>query len=131
MITPNPTTEEIFTPDELAAADARDLVFLLGSKAWNDFFIPLMMGLQHRALTELADPSKKRRDEKPDDYLRGYIRAVRAIMNAPGEILYQQEQRNRENATNDSVAQRYAEIAHGGRSPYGEERAAISPTDPI
>lgn len=123
--------KELLTPEDLAGADARDLVFLLGSKAWNDFFIPLLIGLSTRALSELADPSKKRRDEKPDDYLRGYIRAVRAIMSAPGEILAAQEQRTKEDAEHDSVALRYAEIAHGGRSPYGEERAAISPTDPI
>lgn len=131
MVKPTPATNEVFTPEELAAADARDLVFLLGAKAYNDFFVPLLMGLQHRALTELSDPSAKRRDAKPDDYLRGYIAACRAILNAPGEILFQQEQRNRENAEHDSVSQRYEEIAHGGRGPYGEERAAISPTDPI
>lgn len=131
MIKPAPTTNEVFTKDELAAADPRDLIFLLGSKAYNDFFIPLLMGLQQRALTELADPTAKRRDTKPDDYLRGYIAACRAIMNAPGEILHEQEQRNREEEMQDSVSKRYEEIAHGGRGPYGEERAAISPTDPI
>lgn len=123
--------QDVFTKDDLAGSDPRDLVFLLGSKAWNDFFVPLLLGLQAKALSDLADPSRKRRDEKPDDYLRGYIRAVRAILNAPGEILYEQERRNIENDEHDSVAQRYAEIAHGGRGPYGEERAAISPSDPI
>lgn len=131
MIKPSPTTNEVFTQEELAAADPRDLVFLLGSKAYNDFFIPLLMGLQQRAMTSLADPSVRRRDSKPDDYLRGYIAACRAILNAPGEILHEQEQRNREEAEHDSVSKRYEEIAHGGRGPYGEERAAISPTDPI
>ena len=128
---PNPTTDEVFTPDELAAADARDLTYLLGSKAYNDFLVPLMTGLMQRAITQLVDPSLPRKERFTDDYLRGFIAAVRAILNAPTTILAEQEQRAREEQEHTEVTQRYEEIAHGGRGPYGEDRAGISPVDPI
>lgn len=128
---PTPTTEEVLTPDELAAADARDLTYLLGSKAYNDFFVPLLMGLMQRSISQLVDPSLPRKERYTDDYLRGFIAAARAILNAPQAILAGQEQRNREEAVKDQVTQRYEEIAHGGRGPYGEDHAGVSPTDPI
>jgi hypothetical protein len=130
-VKPTPTTEEVFTPDELAAADARDLVYLLSSRAYSDFFVPLLTGLMQRSISQLCDRSISRREHQTDDYLRGYIAAARAILNAPQTILEEQEQRNREEVIQDSVSKRYEEIAHGGRGPYGEDQAGISPTDPI
>jgi hypothetical protein len=123
--------EGVFSAEDLSGADPRDLVFLLTSKAYNDFFIPLLLGLMQKSLEDLANPSEERRAKRPDDYLRGYYAAARAILNAPHHIMHEQEQRNREEAETESVSKRYEEIAHGGHGPFGEDRMEISPEDPI
>jgi hypothetical protein len=131
VIKPNPTTKEVFTAEELAAADPRDIQAMLASRGYTEFWEPLLINKMQALTAELVDPSLPRRWKKPDGYLRGGIAVLRAILNAPYEILNEQEQRNREEADDMSVSQRYEELARGGIGPYGQDRMAVSPSDPI
>lgn len=123
------TSPEVF--EDLAGADARDMVHLLGSRAWSNFLEPLLIGTMNAWLFQLADPEKKRHWDKPDDYLRGGIAACRAILNAPAAIIAAQEKRNEDDNREGKDEERYSDIAHGGRGPYGEDQVGLSPTDPI
>ena len=129
MNIPDGSTSEVF--EDLAAADARDMIHLLGSRAWSNFLAPLLIGTMNSWLLQLADPGQKRHWDKPDDYLRGGIAACRAILNAPTTIIAAQEKRNEDEGRETKETERYEDLAHGGRGPYGEDQAGISPTDPI
>jgi hypothetical protein len=127
----NQEVTDVIGPEDLARTDARDLQFLVESRGYAEFFVPLIMGLMHRWTMQLLDPSMARHWKVSDDCLRGGVRACRAILAAPKEILADQEQRRRSEEEDQKATQRYEDIARGGRGPYGEEQAAISPTDPI
>lgn len=129
MTKPTPTTREIFTAEELAGHDPRNISFLLASKAYNEFWIPLLTGLMQKSLAQLADPTLPRKVSS--NYLRGYIAACRAILNAPIDILESQNRKNREDDSEVTASQQYEEIARTGRGPFGPSQIAVSPTDPI
>lgn len=123
--------DDVFTPEELAATDSKDLSFLLQSRGYTEFFVPLIVGLIQSSVNQLADPSLARKNSRPDDYLRGYIAASRAILNAPNAILAAQARQAQEEADQRTEQERYEEIARSGRGPIGEAEAPISPSDPI
>ena len=131
MIKPTPTTQEVFTGEELAAADPRDISAMLASRGYTEFWEPLLINKMQAFISQLVDPSLPRRWKKPDGYLRGGIEVLRAILNAPYAILAEQEQRNREEANDKSASERYEELARGGIGPYGQDTMAVSPSDPI
>lgn len=122
-------TQEVLTPEELAGADPRALNFLLQSHAYQNFFVPLLVGIISRWHRELANPKLTRHWEKPDDYLRGGIRVAEMILNAPNEILSAQARRAREEDEANEVARHYDGRAQGGPQPPSD--GPISPTAPI
>jgi hypothetical protein len=125
---------EPFTAEDAAGADARQISELLASRGYQNFYEPLMIATIRVWSKQLADPSAKRKWAKPDDYLRGGIKVLEALLAMPHDIIAQQTAAARLNDEAETVEQHYDRIARDGRglpgeSPYGDE--GISPTDPI
>jgi len=125
---------EPFTAEDAAAADARQIRELLDSRGYQNFLEPLILATIRVWSKQLADPSIKRHWDRPDDYLRGGIRVLEALLKMPHDIIEQQERAARLHDEAETVEQHYERIARDGRGlpgtdPYGNE--GISPTDPI
>ena len=65
-------------PIELTQEQIGAIAYIVNSPAWIDVFRPLLVGMLRGFYNELADPSRERKDAKPDDYLRGGIALCRA-----------------------------------------------------
>lgn len=95
----------------------QNLAFLVGSNAWLDFFLPMMVNARDAALRMIVDPSQKRLDTYPDDFLRGRIRTLDDLIHlGPGTLedheaaLRAQEKLEREN----EAYQERADLGHSG-----------------
>jgi hypothetical protein len=65
--------------------DARhkDLGFLLMSNAWNEVMKPEVARRVKGLYAQLIDPSTKRKDRLPDDFIRGQIEALKWMLEWP------------------------------------------------
>lgn len=123
---------ETYTPEDAASADARNVSFLLGSKAWSDFLEPFMLGCIQRWYRQLADPALARKATRPDDYLRGCIKAYEELLRLPHDVIAIQEKKNEYEKDARTEEEHYARIAREGRGPTGTiPYEGISPSDPI
>lgn len=105
---------------ELTHEQLGALAFLVNSQAYVEVYRPFLIGMLRGFHADLADPSQQRRWNKPDDYLRGGILVVQALLNFPEQTL--DEARQAEEATNRerSVEQQYQDRVDAGHiGPMG------------
>ena len=60
---------------------------LLASDAWGRFFIPSLENIKQTWLDTIVDPSKERQDKYSDDYLRGCIATINALVDLPQALI--------------------------------------------
>ena len=73
-------TEEFNLEEELQFLD-----WFLTSPAWNNVIIPELKKRMELLYNKLIDPTKKRKEETSDDFIRGQIAAVRWMVAWPSK----------------------------------------------
>jgi len=116
-----PGYKDVLAAEEYSAGKAADVEFLLQSRAYQDYYAPMLQNMMQRFLTELADPALARHWKANDDYLRGGIAVARMLLNAPYAMLedYRQERENEAEETREQA--RLERIAQEGHGPMGSD----------
>jgi hypothetical protein len=96
-------------PEQMAAME-----FIVGSDAWVGVFRPLLMGMLRSFYHDLADPSQERRDLKSDDYCRGGIMVVNALLTFPESAITEKYREQERVEGEKSIEQDYADRASAG-----------------
>jgi hypothetical protein len=99
---------------ELNDTDLNHLAYLVNSPAYLEFFEPYLQAMERGLLNDLISPASERKNEKPDDYLRGGIMVIRAILEAPRWVLEREAERLRQEAEIKNDVQFYDERAQAG-----------------
>lgn len=111
--------------EDLAYASARELSALMAHPAYEKYFVPLLKELIRSTTEQILVPNENRKQARPDDYLRGYVAACRAILQYPEATIARQEQRRKQDAEASAPPPLSHQLMAGG-APGG-----ISPTDSI
>lgn len=103
-------------PEVTISKDALEAVrYILYSPAWADFFHPMLTSMRDSWVRTLLDPSKGRKDATPDDYVKGCIATLDAILSLPKELVDEADDIEAREERNASVARGYDRRAVLGR----------------
>lgn len=84
--------------------------YILTTDAWERFFVPSINNIKQSYLDLLIDPSQSRKDDHSDDYLRGCIATLVALLDLPEALTVaadvQAARREREQAQEDYFSHR-------------------------
>jgi hypothetical protein len=94
--------------------DIGDLAFIINSPAYVNFFKPLLLGMERNMMESIIDPSVTRKAGQSDDYLRGGIVTIRAILNGPIFAIEEYANKQKINAEIQNDADFYKERAEAG-----------------
>jgi hypothetical protein len=72
---------KMFDPAQLDGQQLGMIEYVLNSNAYTDTFKPYLQSIRETLSQRLLDPSKDRKEEHPDDFLRGGIVAVDGLLN--------------------------------------------------
>ena len=67
-----------------------------GNTAWREILLPALDDQRRSVITQLIDPSIARKNERPDDYLRGILHALAWIETLPERELQRSIRRTAE-----------------------------------
>jgi hypothetical protein len=112
--------EQRLTGVELTPEQIDALYFLVHSEAYIRFYEPFLRGIERSLDLDLRDPSADRKAQKPDDYLRGGLMVVNALLSFPEEVLNEQRERELADQAQRTQEDHYAERAASGQmGPMG------------
>jgi len=111
---------ELFDSSNFDHDKVGHLAYIVNSPSWLDFFEPMLNDMVNSCHALLADPSLKRKNDRPDDFLRGQIVTIRNLLEIPHFVIA--EAREREDAARKSQEEtkHYAGRAQdGSMGPMG------------
>lgn len=100
---------------------------LLQSEAWTAFFLPSLQNMKEEWQNRLMDPSAERKNQYPDDYIRGCFATIDVFLRLP-DALIQEHDAAIERAEKERNEQRgyEARIASGRVGPYVSDTESTS-----
>lgn len=79
-----------------------DVRHLLNHSAWSGFFVPLFSDLRSSYHTQLLDPSSDRKNAVPDDFLRGCIQTLDAILSVGPAFVEESDRASAQRQSDDN-----------------------------
>lgn len=106
---------------QTATSEAVEAVrFVINSSAWRDFFVPMLEGARESAIIALMDPSVKRKDSEPDDFLRGRVNTITALLGLGPALVAETDAIKDQAEAAKAVADEYQARAESGNiGPFG------------
>jgi len=106
--------------EQVSSETVEAVRMLINSHAWRDYFEPTLLEAKEACIRTLLDPSEKRKAGEPDDYLRGRVDIINALLSlGPGLIADTDAQKDIA-AEAKAVAEEYEERARSGQiGPFG------------
>lgn len=111
---------ELFDAGSLDSDKVGHLAYIVNSPSWVDFFEPTLREMMASTMAALADPTIDRKNNRPDDFLRGQIVVIRNFLEIPHYIIA--DAREREDTARAVAKEKnhYAErAATGTMAPMG------------
>lgn len=93
--------------------------FVVHSRAWEDYYAPLLETVKDSCTQQILDPSQERKDKLPDDFLRGWICALNGLLNWGPQLVAEYDAQSATETTAHEDERRY------------EERAAVGSFGPL
>lgn len=90
------------------------LRFMVTCPAWEGLYKARCAEQMKYLMARLLEPSQKRKDDEPDDYLRGQIEALKWSITWPEHELREQEVRNQEEEKQRQGLDTYETVAEYG-----------------
>lgn len=99
---------------DLSHEQIGNLAFIVNSPAYLTFYRPFLVGMLRSFYNDLGDPTGQRKWEKPDDYLRGGIAVVKALLNFPEQVLAEEREQAEREAAGRTPEEQYEKRAETG-----------------
>jgi len=96
--------------------------FVVTSDAWEQFFVPALINMKEDWARKLMDPGQARKDEHPDDYIRGCFATIDVFLGLPKALVEEYDAHNEREAQAQVEADTWERRARTGRvGPYTDE----------
>lgn len=102
---------------DIEGSNIENLRHLLAHRAWTEFFVPTLKQSRDAAIAQLLDPSVERKQDYPDDFLRGQISMLEWLLTHPQTLLQEQDAKNAKDQEESEVQDRLGIRAHEGHGP--------------
>jgi len=93
---------------------ANAIAFIVNSDAYMTFYKPFLEGMLRGFYHDLAAPARERHNAKPDDYCRGGIMVINALLSFPENAIQELQEREQADARQKAEEQHYADRAASG-----------------
>jgi hypothetical protein len=93
---------------------AGNLEYILRSPAYTEYYEPLLKALERDLTLDIIDPGGQRKFNKPDDYLRGGILIIKALLEGPELALKDYHERRLDEQKALAAETKYADRAAAG-----------------
>lgn len=105
---------------DASTIDMEALRFVFYAPAYQDVFVPFLRGIERGLSEQLLDPTQERKWAKNDDYLRGGIICIRALLTMPEQLIDDEDHTNEQEAMLKRIDANYQERADSGHiGPMG------------
>lgn len=106
---------ELFDASTFSDDQVGHLAYIVNSPSWLDFFEPTLTEMMNGVHAQLADPSLTRKNNRPDDFLRGQLIVIRNFLEIPHFIIAEARERQ------DTARKAEEEVSHySGRAQTGQ-----------
>lgn len=113
--------DPLFDVSQLDEIELGHLEFVLNSPSWALVFDPYLRKVLKSLETRLKDPAKQRKDEYPDDFLRGEIAAIEGLLAFITKIVDETQMERIHAARAKSAEEAHARrVATGQIGPAGQ-----------
>ena len=93
------------------------------SDAWERFFLPSLINMKEEWATRLMDPSVERKNQYPDDYIRGCFATIDVFIRLPDALIDEHDAAIERGEREREELRGYdARAAAGNVGPYSDER---------